>query len=149
MQITIVFLKNIFPLQTLTNKTPVLHKHSLDEKTLDTPELQQDDCWYFLPYIHPNDHRFCVCLYKKKCLGASHPWLHPGLPGGLQFLPEPQLQSFLASPKTDGPIFFLHYPLVSVAKHLPLSSTGRGQRNSQFLLLKWASSHYRDRINQF
>ena len=44
MQITIVVFKNIFPLQTLINKTPVLHKHGLDEKTLDTPELQQDDC---------------------------------------------------------------------------------------------------------
>ena len=32
-------------------------------------------------------------------------------PGGLQLTPEPQLLSFLAWPKIDGPIFFLYYPL--------------------------------------
>ena len=30
--------------------------------------------------------------------------------GGLQLPPDPQLQSFLASPKTNVPIFFLYYP---------------------------------------
>ena len=37
---------------------------------------------------------------------------HPGHSGGsLQQPPDPQLQSYLASPKTDAPIFFLYYPL--------------------------------------
>ena len=32
-------------------------------------------------------------------------------PGGLTVPPDTQLQSFLASPKTNAPIFFLYYPL--------------------------------------
>ena len=32
----------------------------------------------------------------------------PGPPGGLNAPPDPQLQSFLALPRTDAPIFFLY-----------------------------------------
>ena len=56
-----------------------------------------------------------ACLYEKKT--KIVPGFHQGislglLEGGLAASPDPQLQSFLALPKTDAPIFFLHYPLI-------------------------------------
>ena len=50
-----------------------------------------------------------------------HPHVHQGIAldsiegggGGLQLAPDPQLQSFLAFPRTDAPIFFLYSPLLS------------------------------------
>ena len=52
---------------------------------------------------------------NKKNVGL-HP--HQGISldplRGLQLPPDPQLQLFLALPKTDAPIFFLYYPLMTV-----------------------------------
>ena len=52
-------------------------------------------------------------IRKKNCSGVLHPRLHQGIAldplGGLQFLPDPQLQSFLALPKTDALIHSLSY----------------------------------------
>ena len=110
MQITIVFFKNIFPLQTLINKTPVLHKHSLDEKTLDTPELQQDDCWYFLPYIHPNDHRFSVVYTKKNVWGLhTHDFTLDSW-GAYNSFQTPSCNCFWLHQKPMGPYFFSIIP---------------------------------------
>ena len=59
-----------------------------------------------------------VCFTRKKVKlfrGFSitrSPRHRPRPPGGAYSSPpEPQLQSVLAFPKTDAPIFFLHYPL--------------------------------------
>ena len=43
-------------------------------------------------------------FYEKKIV-----WVFAPTP--LPDTPDPQLQSFLAWPKTDAPIFFLYYPL--------------------------------------
>ena len=59
----------------------------------------------FPPYIHPNVHRFSVFYTKKNYSGTLYPRLHQGI------TLNPQLQSFLASPKIDVPISFLYYPL--------------------------------------
>ena len=83
-------------------------------------ELQQNDCWYFLPYIHPYNHHFSMFYMKKNCLGVLHSHLHQGIVldplGDLHPppLPDSLLQSPLTWPKTDAPIFFLHYPLLGL-----------------------------------
>ena len=67
--------------------------------------------WYFLPYT------ILACCMKKKskivqgfaCTCSPRHW--PGPPGGLKLHQDPQLQLFLALPKTDAPIFFPYYPL--------------------------------------
>ena len=58
---------------------------------------------------------FSMFIWEKKqnCSGVSHPCLHQGIAlgplGGLQLPPDPQVQLFLALPKTNAPIFFLYY----------------------------------------
>ena len=62
-----------------------------------------------------------VCFIRKKkaklfrgFAPSLSPRHHPGphgWEGGLQLPPDPQLQSFLALPRTDALIFFLYYPL--------------------------------------
>ena len=49
-------------------------------------------------------------------LTGHHPGHSGGGEGGLTAPPDHQLQSYLASPKTDAPIFFLHYPLTVLNK---------------------------------
>ena len=53
---------------------------------------------------------------KTKIFGSfaptPSPGYHPGPPGKLTAPPDTQLQSFLASSKTDVPIFFLCYLLI-------------------------------------
>ena len=50
---------------------------------------------------------------QKQKNGGLHPHQSISLDPlrGLQLPPDPQLQSFLALPKTDAPIFFLYCPL--------------------------------------
>ena len=52
---------------------------------------------------------------KNKKLGELHPYKGISLDPlrGLQLPPAPQLQLFLALPKTNAPIFFLYHPLIS------------------------------------
>ena len=68
----------------------------------------------FLPYIHPNIHRFSVFYTKKKIvrgLGPTpSPGHHPGPPGPLR----PPAAIVLALSKIDAPIFFMYYPLFVV-----------------------------------
>ena len=62
-----------------------------------------------------------VCFIRKKkqnCLGDLHHRFHQGITldpmggrGAYSPPPDPQLQSFLALPRTDALIFFLYYPL--------------------------------------
>ena len=49
---------------------------------------------------------------KAKLFRGFAPMHRPG-PPGYSPPPDPQLQSFLALPRTETPIFFLYYPLVS------------------------------------
>ena len=60
-----------------------------------------------------------ACSIQKNCLGALHPCLHKSItldPWKLTAPPDPQLQSFLASSKTDVSLFFLYYPLAEKQK---------------------------------
>ena len=70
-----------------------------------------------------------ACFMRGKLFGFLHPRLHQGIAlnplGGLQPLPDPQLQSFLAWPKTDVPIFFLHYPLTLKTIYIHTFTKGR------------------------
>ena len=59
-----------------------------------------------------------ACFIRKKkqsCSGDLHPHVHQGIDLDpmecLQLDPDPQLQSFLAFPRTDAPISFQYYPL--------------------------------------
>ena len=69
----------------------------------------------FCPIIHPKNHRFSVFYMRKKMFWGfaptSSPMHRPGALGGFQLPPDPQLLSFLAWPKIDASMFFLHYPL--------------------------------------
>ena len=49
-----------------------------------------------------------ACFIQKKlnCLGLLHPRIHQGIALDPLDPPDPQLQLFLALPKTDVPIFF-------------------------------------------
>ena len=59
-----------------------------------------------------------ACFIRKKSkivqgfVYTRSPRHRPESPGeDLKLPPDPQLQSFLALPRTDTPIFFLYYPL--------------------------------------
>ena len=60
-------------------------------------------------------HHFSSCIRKKKLFRNLHTCIHQGVAldplGGLKLPQDPQLQLFLALPRTDVPIFFLYYPL--------------------------------------
>ena len=47
--------------------------------------VTKNNCWYFVPYIHPNDHHFGMFYTKKSVCFAPTPstWHHPGPPMGL------------------------------------------------------------------
>ena len=55
----------------------------------------------------------CFVRKKQNCLGDLHPRFHQGIAlDPLLTAPrDPQLQPFLALPRTETPIFFLYYPL--------------------------------------
>ena len=55
-----------------------------------------------------------ACFIQKKLGALPPPAYLLGLPGGLTAPTDPQLQSFLALPKTNESIFFLYYPLVGI-----------------------------------
>ena len=63
-----------------------------------------------------------ACFIKKiaRLFRDLHTRVHQGIAQdpmeGLKLHPDPQLQSFLALPRTEVPIFFLHHPLVKVKK---------------------------------
>ena len=63
-------------------------------------------------------------IRRKKLFEGSRPCLHQGIAlyllgeGGLQLPPDAQLQSFLALPITNAPIFLLYYPLISTHYHI-------------------------------
>ena len=55
----------------------------------------------------------CFIRKKAKLFGGLQQRLHQGI---ALDTPDPQLQSFLALPKTDAPIFFLYHPLIGRSK---------------------------------
>ena len=62
-----------------------------------------------------------VCFIRKKkakLFKDLHTHIFQGITldllGSLKLPPDPQLQSFLALPRTDAPIFFMYYPLGSL-----------------------------------
>ena len=58
----------------------------------------------------------CFIRKKAKLFRDLHTRVFQGTAldplGGLELPPDPQLQSFLAMPRIDTPIFFLYYPLI-------------------------------------
>ena len=78
-----------------------------------------------------------ACFMRKKLFGFLHPRLHQGIAldllGGLQLPPDPQLQSFLAWPKTDVPIFFLHYPNIKNYIHTYIYQRPKVELSKQLL----------------
>ena len=57
-----------------------------------------------------------VCFIQKKlnCSGLLYPLLHQDIALDPLDSADPQLQLFLALPKTDVPIYFLYYPLMAI-----------------------------------
>ena len=68
----------------------------------------------------------CYTRKKAKLFGrfapTRSPRYHPGPTGGLTAPPDPQLQLFLALPRTDAPKFFLYCP--QDVNHIWVSDTG-------------------------
>ena len=62
----------------------------------------------------------CFVRKKAKLFRGFAPTLsprhRPGPPAYSPPPPDPQLQSFLALPRTETPIFFLYYPLIMETK---------------------------------